>query len=83
MLQEVVLKKVVRLKNNMSEKQYTKFEKTTANIERLLKYLIAIELAKCGVGQVEIGKKLGVATGTVNKWVKGVKPIIDKIKERK
>jgi len=66
----------------MDKKQYKKLEKITTNIEGLLKHLIAIELAKCGIGQVEIGKKLGVATGTVNKWVKGVKPVIDKTKDR-
>jgi len=48
-------------------------EKKLANIESLVKQLIATNLAQSGLGQAEIGKKLGVATGTVNKWVKGIK----------
>lgn len=55
------------------EKQYQELNKRISNIEVLLKQTVAIELAKNGIGQVEIGKRLGVATGTVNKWVKGVK----------
>jgi len=57
----------------MDEKKYKDLEKRVANIEGLLKRLVAIELAKSDIGQVEIGKRLGVATGTVNKWIKGVR----------
>lgn len=39
----------------------------------LLRQLVAIELWKGGVSQAEIGHRLGVAAGTVNKYVKGVK----------
>lgn len=53
--------------------EYKEFEKRLNNIETLLKQGIAIELAKSGIGQTEVGKRLGVATGTVNKWVKGIK----------
>lgn len=55
------------------EEQYQELNKRISNIEVLLKQAVAIELAKNGIGQVEIGKRLSVATGTVNKWVKGVK----------
>lgn len=57
------------------EKQYQKLSKRISSIEVLLKQGIAIELTKSGIGQVEIGKRLGIATGTVNKWVKGVKAV--------
>jgi predicted transcriptional regulator len=39
----------------------------------LLRQLVAIELWKGGVSQAEIGNRLGIASGTVNKYVKGVR----------
>ena len=41
--------------------------------EEILRNLLAIELWRSGLSQAEIGKRLGVATGTVNKMLKGVK----------
>ena len=41
-------------------------------IAKLLQNLLAIELWRGGSSQAEIGKRLGVATGTVNKMLKGV-----------
>jgi DNA-directed RNA polymerase specialized sigma subunit len=38
----------------------------------LLKKLLILELFKMNVSQAEIGKKLGIATITVNKMLKGV-----------
>ncbi|MEO1019277.1 MAG: hypothetical protein AAFY56_16535 [Pseudomonadota bacterium] len=38
----------------------------------LLQNLLAIELWRGGLSQAEIGKRLGVATGTVNGMLKGV-----------
>lgn len=37
-----------------------------------LQNLLAIELWRGGLSQTEIGKRLGVATATVNKMLKGV-----------
>ena len=39
----------------------------------LLRCLAAIELWKAGISQADIGKRLGIATGSVNKYVKGIK----------
>ncbi len=53
--------------------------KSNSNIDKssqmvgLLQQLVAIELLKGGVPQTEIGKRLGIATGSVNKILKGVK----------
>ncbi len=41
-------------------------------ISQYLQHLLAIELWRGGVSQAEIGKKLGIATGSVNKLLKGV-----------
>jgi predicted transcriptional regulator len=38
----------------------------------LLQNLLALELWRAGVSQAEIGKRLGIATATVNKMLKGV-----------
>jgi hypothetical protein len=38
----------------------------------LLKKLLILELFKMNVPQAEIGKRLGIATGSVNKMLKGV-----------
>ncbi len=39
---------------------------------QLLQNLLAIELWRGGISQAEIGKRIGVATGTVNKMLKGI-----------
>ena len=41
-------------------------------IVQSLQNLLAIELWRGGLSQAEIGKRLGVATVTVNKMLKGV-----------
>ena len=38
----------------------------------LLQILIAVELWRGGLSQAEIGKRLGIAAGSVNKLIKGV-----------
>lgn len=43
-----------------------------SEIAQLLRNLLAIELWRGGLSQAEIGKRLGVATGSVNKMLKGV-----------
>ncbi|HLE64234.1 MAG TPA: hypothetical protein VI750_13880 [Pyrinomonadaceae bacterium] len=48
-------------------------EKQASNeIALLLKQLVAIELWNAGLSQGAIGKRLGVATATANKFVKGL-----------
>ena len=44
-----------------------------SNIAQLLQNLLAIELWRGGLSQAEIGKRLGVATGSVNKILKDVR----------
>lgn len=41
-------------------------------VAELLRCLVSIELWKGGVAQAEIGRRLGISAGTVNKYVKGV-----------
>ncbi|MCJ7459346.1 MAG: hypothetical protein MUP17_10170 [candidate division Zixibacteria bacterium] len=48
-------------------------------IAQLLQNLLAIELWRGGLSQAEITKRLGVATGTVNKMLKGVSQKISTI----
>lgn len=43
---------------------------------QLLRNLLAIELWRGGLSQEEIGKRLGVAKGSVNKMLKGVSRVI-------
>ncbi len=53
----------------------TKSKTDSKSIEQvvgLMQNLLAIELWKGGVSQAEIGKRLGIATGSVNKIVKGI-----------
>jgi predicted transcriptional regulator len=38
----------------------------------LLQTLVALELWRGGLSQAEIGKRLGIAAGSVNKLIKGV-----------
>ena len=57
---------------SVSDKQT---EKQKAELERmnfLLQSLLAIELWRGGLPQAEIGERLGIATGSVNKMLKGV-----------
>jgi predicted transcriptional regulator len=46
-------------------------------IVNLLRFIIAIDLWKSGVSQDEIAKRLGIAKGSVNRYVKGVKRITE------
>lgn len=41
-------------------------------ISKLLQNLLAIELWRGGLSQAEVGKRIGVATGSVNRMLKGV-----------
>jgi len=41
-------------------------------ITKLLQNLLAIELWRGGLSQAEVGKRIGVATGSVNRMLKGV-----------
>jgi hypothetical protein len=50
----------------------SRIEKKLDAITELLKYLIAIDLARGGVPQSEIAKRVKMATATINKMVKGV-----------
>jgi len=62
----------------MTKNKFTKKEITVndrlSNISNMLEKLIAIELYKGGATQPEIADNLGIAVGSVNKLVKGVKP---------
>jgi len=49
------------------------------NTTNLLQNLLAIELWRGGLSQKEIGKRLGVATGSVNKMLKGVNRVVSVI----
>lgn len=48
------------------------YGKELERISGLLRNLLAVELWRGGLSQNEIGKRLQVATGTVNKMLKGV-----------
>ena len=54
----------------MAKKQKSVDDLTT--IAQLLQNLLAIELWRGGLIQEEITKRLGLATGTVNKMLKGI-----------
>ena len=71
MLREVGLK-VIKTKNNM-EKEHMELVKKISGIEKILQHLLAVELYKFDVSQKEIGKHIGIATGSVNKLLKGIK----------
>lgn len=56
------------------------FEKTNELLQELayiMKYLLAIELKEGGVPQVEIGKRLKIATKKVNQMLRGIKNLKD------
>lgn len=55
----------------MATKSNSNIDKTSQMVG-LLQQLVAIELLKGGVSQAEIGKRLGIATGSVNKILKGM-----------
>lgn len=55
------------------EKEYKELNKRIVNIEGALRHLLALELFKLDVSQANIGKQLGIATGSVNKLLRGVK----------
>jgi DNA-binding IclR family transcriptional regulator len=48
-------------------------EKKLETIIELLKYLLALELARCGVPQTKIAKRVRLATATVNRVLQGTK----------
>ena len=50
----------------------SRIEKKLDAITELLKHLIAIDLARGGVPQSEIAKRLKMSNTTINKMVKGV-----------
>jgi predicted transcriptional regulator len=54
----------------MGNKHELKDDLTT--ITKLLQNSLAIELWRGGLSQAEIGKRLGIATGSVNQMLKGV-----------
>jgi hypothetical protein len=54
----------------------TKGNDDMSTIAQLLRNLLAIELWRGGLSQAEIGKRLAVATGSVNKMLKGVSRVI-------
>lgn len=63
----------------------TKASKLNDDFSKMTQYLqslLAIELWRGGLSQVQIGKRLGIATGTVNKILKGISRDIS-IKELK
>lgn len=55
------------------EKEYKELSKRIENIEKSLQHLLALEMFKLDTPQAEIGKQLGIATGSVNKLLKGLK----------
>lgn len=54
----------------------TKSNDDLSVIAQILRNLLAIELWRGGLSQAEIGKRLGVATGSVNKMLRGVSWVI-------
>ncbi len=56
-------------------------DKRLDEVTDLLRCLVAIELWHGGVSQAEIGSRLGIAAGSVNKYLKGVKRRISKEQE--
>jgi hypothetical protein len=66
-----------RLPNFISKGKMTMAKPKNRNddlstIAQLIRHLLAIELWRGGLSQAEIGKRLGVATGSVSKMLKGV-----------
>jgi predicted transcriptional regulator len=59
----------------MTEVDGKVYGKKLERIIGLLQHLLAIELAKHGVTQKDIGKHLGLAKATVGKMLKGIKKV--------
>lgn len=55
------------------EREYKEVSKKLTTIERALQHLLAVELYKLDVSQADIGKHLGISTGSANKLLKGIK----------
>jgi len=55
------------------EKEYKELSKQITTIEKSLQHLLALEMFKLDTPQAEIAKQLGIATGSVNKLLKGIK----------
>lgn len=47
-------------------------QKEMQQMVNLLQQLLAIELWRGGLSQADIGKRIGIATGSVNKILKGI-----------
>jgi transposase len=50
-----------------------RIEEKLDTIIELLKHLLAVELARGGVPQAQIAKRVKLATATVNKMLRGIK----------
>ncbi len=57
----------------MVDKNTDNLNKTMNDIKRLLQQMIAIQLYCAGAKQKDIAKNLGLAVGTINGMVKGIK----------
>lgn len=55
------------------EKEYKELSKQITSIEKSLQHLLALEMFKLDTPQADIAKQLGIATGSVNKLLKGLK----------
>ena len=55
------------------ENEHKEIGKQITAIEKLLQHLLAVELYKLDMTQEDIGKQLGIAKGSVNKLLKGIK----------
>lgn len=55
------------------EKEYKEISKQIISIEKALQHLLVLEMFKLDTPQAEIAKQLGIATGSVNKLLKGIK----------
>jgi DNA-binding transcriptional regulator LsrR (DeoR family) len=55
------------------EKEYKELSKQISSIDKSMQHLLAIELYKLDMTQEEIGKHLGIAKGSVNKLLRGIK----------
>jgi transposase-like protein len=53
--------------------QYDPLEKKIDAVVELLRVLVVVELYRTGMGQAEIGKRVHIATVSVNKMLRGIK----------
>jgi hypothetical protein len=58
----------------MSTTEVKRIEEKLDRTNMLLMQLVAIELNKGGLSYAEIGKRLGISTGSANALIKGYKP---------